>query len=335
MIKIAINGFGRIGKTFLRTLLADKEALKQIAPTVINVGPGTIEHTAYTFKYDTLMGTYPGTVSMDGNDIIIDGMRIHIIKQTDPSACNWKEFNIDWVVEATGKFVKRNLAQQHLNAGAHNVLITAPACHETECLIPGINLERYDKKNNIVSLGSCTTNAVVPMLQTLHKHFGIENAIFTTIHAYTNSQVLLDIEKKMYRQSRAAALNCIPSTTGAAESITHILPFLDGKIAGTAYRIPVGKVSIVDVVFTAQKPISIKAINQSFCHESKESLRGILDVSCEPLVSSDFNNNPYSVIIDADLTEARGNLGKVSGWYDNEWGYSSRLKDFLLHVAMQ
>ncbi|MBT5015229.1 hypothetical protein HOM50_02375 [bacterium] len=331
MKNIAINGFGRIGKNFLRVLFQDPQALKELKPVAINIGPCDVSHTAYSFKYDTLLGTFKGDVTMEGDFLVINNHKIKIVRSLDPAELDWKALDIDWVVEASGQFTKRNLAQKHLNAGAKNILITAPATDEDVTIIPGVNHDCYKPgEHHIVSLGSCTTNALAPMLKVLHDNFEIQNAIFTTIHSYTNSQVLLDVEKKEIRNSRAAALNCIPTTTGASKVIGKILPELDGKTIGSAVRIPLAKVSLLDVVFTTEKNIDPTIINQAFENASTQDLQNILSINHEPLVSSDYNESNESIVIDGLLTQAQGNMGKVSGWYDNEWAYCQRLKDFLL-----
>ena len=334
MKNIAINGFGRIGKTFLRTLLTDEATLKELNPAAINIGRGTLSHTAYTFKYDTILGTFHGDVSMEDDFLVVNGHRIKVLRSLDPADLDWKALDIDWLVEASGQFTHRDNAQKHLDAGSKNILITAPAQDEDVTIIPGVNDDQYDKnKHSIVSLGSCTTNALAPTLKVLHDTFQVEHAVFSTIHAYTNSQVLLDVEKKLYRDSRAAALNIIPGTTGASKVIGRVLPELDGKTIGSAIRIPIAKVSLLDIVFTTQKEFDAQALNNAFTQASQNEMKNIMAVSTEPLVSSDYNCSPYSVTIDSLITQAQpGGMGKVSGWYDNEWAYCQRLKDFLLQA---
>src|SRR3989344_2424951 len=220
MITIAVNGFGRIGRNFVRALLQDSAALMQIKLAVINIGPADIATTAHMFKYDTIMGTYPGSVTLKDNTLSIDGYQIAIIAQQDPSSIDWKKYNVDWVVESSGTCTKRTKAELHLKAGAKHVLITAPASGEDAAIVPGVNLASYNPaKDRIVSLGSCTTNAFIPMLKVLHDTFDISNGFMTTVHAYTNSQVLLDVEGEDLRKSRAAALNIIPTTTGASSML--------------------------------------------------------------------------------------------------------------------
>lgn len=335
MINIAVNGFGRIGRNFVRVLLQDKEACKKITLAAINIGPGDISMMAHLFKYDTIMGTYPGSVSIKNSTLVIDNHEIALIAQRDPAAIDWKKYSIDWVVESSGKFTQRDQAELHIKAGAKHVLITAPAKGDDATIIPGVNLTSYNAANDrIVSLGSCTTNAFIPMLKVLHEHFGILNGFMTTVHAYTNSQVLLDVEGEDMRRSRAAALNIIPTTTGASSMIAKLMPELTGKIDALSIRVPVAKVSLIDITFKAQKPVTKELINAAFITASKSAaMKGIIDLSTLPLVSSDYAGNPFSVVIDGELTMAQGDMAKAFGWYDNEWAYSLRLKNFLEYVA--
>jgi glyceraldehyde 3-phosphate dehydrogenase len=332
MLSIAINGFGRIGRTFLRCLLHDPATLKKLSVVTINIGPARKDMIAHMVKYDTLMGTYRGSVSLDGDYLVIDDRRIEIIAESDPAKIDWKSRGIVWVVEASGHFTGREGAQKHLDAGAKKVLITAPAKDEDVTIIPGVNASAYDENmHNIVSMGSCTTNALLPTLKILHDTFIVEYGFMTTTHAYTNSQVLLDIEDGDLRRSRAAALNIIPTTTGATKVLGKVMPELNGLVEGVALRVPVAKVSLIDLTFVAKKSVTVDAVNDAFMRASKTTMVGILDVTQEPLVSSDFSGNDHSVVIDGQLTATCGkNMGKVFGWYDNEWGYSMRLKDFLL-----
>ncbi|KKP29611.1 MAG: Glyceraldehyde-3-phosphate dehydrogenase, type I [candidate division TM6 bacterium GW2011_GWF2_30_66] len=334
MVNVAINGFGRIGRNFLRAVLQDKSCHEKIKVVVINVGNANIDYIAHMFRYDTLLGIYPGDVQIKNNELIIDGYKIAIISELDINKIDWRKYLVGWVVDATGKFTDRAGAQLHINSGAKKVLITAPGNDEDVTIIPGVNYQDYiPTKHNIVSLGSCTTNAIAPILKVLHENFIIERGFMTTIHAYTNDQVLLDVEKKDLRRARAAALNIIPTTTGAQKVVGKVLPELNGLIGGTAIRVPVGKVSLIDLSFNAKKEITVEKINKAFELASKSGqLAGIMSVICEQLVSSDFSGNNNSVIIDSLLTDVEQNMGKVFGWYDNEWGYSVRLKDFLLKV---
>lgn len=330
-LRIAINGFGRIGRNFMRVVAADACARKELSIIAMNIGPSRPEMLAHLFKYDSLLGKFPGIVEMHDNYLIIDDYKIQIFAEKDPQVLDWKSLNIDWVVEASGKFTQREGAQLHIHAGAKKVLITAPAKNEDVTIIPGVNDEIYDTtKHTIVSLGSCTTNAALTTLKILDQSFGIEYGFMVTTHAYTNSQVLLDVEANDMRRARAAAINIIPTTTGAMNILDRVYPPLAHKIAGMAMRVPIAKVSLLDITFISQKNLSKEAINNVFGEVANTSMKGILAISYEPLVSSDYNCNSNSVIIDGLLTDVRGNCGKVFGWYDNEWGYSERLKDFLM-----
>lgn len=334
-MRIAINGFGRIGRNFLRTILQDSRARHHLEVVAINIGPSNPLHVAHAFKYDTLMGTYAGDVRMEGASLIIDDQRIEIIAEKDPQKINWKKLGIEWVVESSGHFTKREKALQHIEiAGAHNVLITAPASGDDVTIIPGVNDHAFDaKKHHLVSLGSCTTNALIPVLKVLDESFGITSSTMTTIHAYTNTQVLLDIQDDDPRRARAAALNMIPTSTGVTKTIEKVLPKLASTFDGISIRVPIAKVSLIDLAFFAKKTLSKNDINQALKNASDTSLKNIMHFSTEPLVSSDYSNSPYSVGIDSLLTMACANTGRVYGWYDNEWGYSERLKDFLMKLS--
>lgn len=332
-MRIAINGFGRIGKTFLRCLLTDQKISEPLSVVAINIGSGSIADVAHLFAYDTLMGTYHDSVHMDGNDLVIGVRRIAIIAELDPEKLPWKKFEIDWVVECTGKFVSREGAVKHVHSGARSVLISAPAKDEDVAIIPGVNQQMFDaQKHIIVSLGSCTTNAFMTMLKVLHDNFGVSRGWMTTIHAYTNSQVLLDLPARDLRESRAAALNIIPTSTGASKMIGKIIPELEGRIAATSIRVPVAKVSLIDLVFEADMPLSVELLHKVFKEASETEMKGILAFTMLPLVSSDFSGDNNSVIIDGLLINVNGTMGQVFGWYDNEWGYSMRMRDFLLYV---
>ncbi len=336
MITVAINGFGRIGRNFLRALMLDPHAQKQINVAVINIGPANRNAVAHMFTYDTLMGKFDGTVTMKGENLVINGKSIHIITESDPKKINWQTYNIDWVVEATGQFTTRQRAQLHLDSGAKHVLITAPAKDEDISIIPGVNEKQFNpQKDRIVSLGSCTTNAFIPTLKILQDSCGIQNGFMTSIHAYTNTQVLLDVEDSDLRRSRAAALNIIPTTTGASKMLGKVMPELAGKVHAVSVRVPVAKVSLLDLSFQADCKLTPENINSAFETASKKTMKGIVAISMEPLVSSDYSCSPFSVVIDGLLTATKDNMGQVFGWYDNEWGYSMRLKDFLLYASTQ
>ena len=335
-MRIAINGFGRIGKTFLRTLLTDKKALNNIQIAAINVGKGDPRAAALALKYDTLMGTYPGTVEYKDGSLHVDALVIPVISELDPEKAPWKKYGIDWVVEASGHFTTAQGAQRHISAGAKAVLITAPAKGEDVTIIPGVNSEIFDKdKHKVVSLGSCTTNALFTMLKVIDDAFQVKQAFMTTVHAYTNTQALLDVDatEKDLRRGRAAALNIVPTTTGAMEVVGRVMPHLVGKIAGTSLRVPVAKVSLIDLTVILQKSATDKEINTSFDRAAQGSMKGFVQFTLEPLVSSDYAGNNSSSIIDGLMTQSQGDFAKIFGWYDNEWGYSERLKDFLLSVV--
>lgn len=333
MIRIAINGFGRIGRTFLRVLLNDETIHKHLELIALNLGPASTNDLVYAIKYDSIMGTYTGPVSFENGILKVNNFTVRVLTQKDATQLPWQELNIDWVVDASGHFTKRADAQKHLDAGAKKILITAPAKDEDIAIIPGVNDARYKKEHRIVSLGSCTTNALAPIIDVINKTFNIQHAAMTTVHAYTNSQALLDVENPKTRLSRAAAINMIPTSTGASEMVGKIFPELAGKIIGHSIRVPLATVSLVDVVMQVNKPTDAAAVNRAFEHASTQALKGIMAVTHEPLVSSDFSGNPHSVIIDGQLTSTNGQLIKVFGWYDNEWGYSTRLKDFLRTTA--
>jgi len=331
-MRIAINGFGRIGRSFLRCIIEDNNQIDVVA---INIGKSEPEFVAHMFKYDTLMGTFKGNVSLEGNEIIINNHRIQIIAELDAAKLPWKRLDIDWVVDCSGKFTHRQDAQKHIQAGAKRVLISAPAHDEDIAIIPGVNEELFNaQKHHIVSLGSCTTNAFLPTLKVIDDAFGIVRGCMTTTHAYTNTQVLLDVEAKDLRFSRAAALNIIPASTGAASMVEKVIPHLAKNVSAVAIRVPVGKVSLIDLVFEAQKELSVNDIHAAFNHAAEKRMKNIVALTMEPLVSSDFSGNPHSVIIDGLLTHAYQSMGQVFGWYDNEWGYSMRMKDFLMYVNL-
>ena len=332
-MRIAINGFGRIGRTFLRTLALDEDTTREVV--VINVGPVEPSESAYFFKYDSVMGTFPGTVVYQDGYLTINEKKIKIIAEKDASRLPWHEFAIDWVVDCSGKYTKRDQAQLHLDAGAKNVLISAPG-KDVDCtIIPGVNNNLYKKgTHHIVSLGSCTTNALMPLLKVIDEQWGIEHGIAVTTHAYTPSQALLDgFSAKDVRLGRAAALNIVPTSTGSDRMIGEIFPQLKGKVTATAMRVPVPKVSVVEMTWVSKKPLSADEINTAFVQAAQGSLQGIIECAVDPLVSCDCAGNNHSVIVAPELTVTVGTMNKISGWYDNEWGYSMRLRDFLITIA--
>lgn len=333
-MRIAINGFGRIGRTFLRTIFADHKALQKLEVVAINVGPADITKVAHMFTYDSIMRRFKGDVRYEKNNLIINDKTIALLAVTDPASLDWAKYNIDWVVDATGRYATQELSDVHIKRGAKHTLITAPCKGNVKTIVPGVNDEIYDKKHDkVISLASCTTNAMMPMIKVLHDQFIIEQGFMTTVHAYTNSQVLLDVEAQDLRRSRAAALNIIPTSTGASRMVDQLIPELKNRIISTSLRVPVADVSIIDLVVRTENKATIESINNAFKRAAAQGLKGILDISAAPLVSSDYIGSDYSVTIDELMTQAEGHMAHVFGWYDNEWGYSSRLKDFLLRDA--
>jgi glyceraldehyde 3-phosphate dehydrogenase len=331
MVTIAIQGFGRIGRTFLRVLLADKDAWSKMRVAVINIGPANPEMVLHSFKYDSLMGTYQGEASYHDGMLEVGGQRIVILHEPEITKITWSAFGVEWVADCSGRATHREKAQLHLQAGAKKVLISAPAHNEDVAIIPGVNDAAYDRaKDKIVSLGSCTTNALLPTLHIIDTAYTIVSAMISTVHAYTNSQVLLDVESDDPRRSRAAAINIVPTTTGATEMVEKVLPNLAHKISGYAVRVPVAKVSWLEVVAIVAQKTDRDAVVALCERAARTDKKGIVAVTKEPLVSSDFAGNPHSIIIDAQLCAVNGSLVRVCGWYDNEWGYSCRMKDFLL-----
>lgn len=333
-MRIAINGFGRIGKSFLRSVMLDPQVLKTLQIVAINIGPSNKELVAHSFKYDSIMGTFAGEVKQEKSTLLINDSPIQILTEVDARKLPWKELAIDWVVDCSGKFTHAHDAQQHIQAGAKKVLISAPAIDADIAIIPGVNDKDFDaKKHTIVSLGSCTTNALMPMLKVLYEECGLETALVTTTHAYTSSQALVDGQGKDPRRSRAGALNIVPSSTGASKMVAKIMPQLADKVQATAIRVPVANVSLLEVVFFSSKKLIVSEINGTFTTASKGALKNILEFTQEPCVSSDFKGTSPSVIIDGLLTQVVESMGQVFGWYDNEWAYSQRLKDFLMEVS--
>lgn len=331
MKNIMINGFGRIGRTFLRTVLLDDKAKKELNIVAINVGPSDPSSCALLFKYDSVMAEYPAEVSYNDGYLVIGTQRIKVLAESDPAKLPHTAMGIDWVIEASGHFTSKEKAGLHLKAGAKKVLITAPSSDADITIIPGVNHQKYQStSHHLVSLGSCTTNAFAPLVKILTEHFGLINGLMTTAHAYTNDQALLDVEHKDPRRARAAALNIIPTKTGADKVITQIFPELEGKIKALAIRVPVPLGSLIDFAFTASKPISVEAINTALKYSADHELKNIVQYSDKPLVSSDFIGNTHSCVVDSLLTQCVGMMGKAFAWYDNEYGYSTRLKDFLL-----
>jgi glyceraldehyde 3-phosphate dehydrogenase len=330
-IKVAINGFGRIGRCVLRAALARKENIDVVAINDLDK-PTALAHL---FKYDSVHRMWPGDVKAEEKAIVIDGKRIAVTAEKDPTALPWKSMGVDVVLECTGRFTAREGAQKHLDAGAKKVIISAPAKGPDITIAFGINHDQYDAgKHHIISNASCTTNCLAPVAKTLQDTFGIEKGLMTTVHSYTNDQRVLDLTHEDLRRARAAALSMIPSTTGAAKAIGEVLPVLKGKLHGLAVRVPTPNVSLVDLTVNTQKPATVEAILEAFRKNAEGPLKGILQYSDEPTVSIDYNGNPHSAIFDATNAYVMGdNMVKVMAWYDNEWGFSNRMVDLTKFLA--
>jgi len=334
-IRVAINGFGRIGRLFFRAIV-EMGAMKDI--DVVAVNDVTDAKTlAHLLKYDSVHGKFPGTVEAKSDSIVVDGKEIKVLSQRDPALLPWNDLEVYLAVESTGLFTDRASASKHLQAGAKKVLITAPATEPDITIVYGVNHNQYDhNKHNILSNASCTTNCVIPMVKVLHENFGIKSALMTTAHAYTNDQRVLDLVHRDLRRARAAALNIIPTTTGAARASTMVWPELKGRIDGIALRVPVPNVSICDLTASLEKDVTKEQVNEAFKKAAEGSLKGILAYTEEPIVSVDVNHTSYSCIVDGQCTMvAGGNLVKVFGWYDNEWGFSCRLVDVVRLIGQK
>jgi len=330
--KIGINGFGRIGRLTLRTINQyQKDKLEVVAVNDLT----DTKTNAHLLKWDTTYGAYPGKVDASEEAIIVDGKEIKVISERDPANLPWKKYEVDIVIESTGLFTDATKAAAHLQAGAKKVLISAPARNEDVTIVLGVNEEHYDPaKHKIISNASCTTNCIAPVVKVLHQTFGVSKGLMSTIHAYTNDQRILDMFHKDLRRARTAAMNIIPTTTGAARAVTLVIPELKGKLHGLAFRIPTATVSVVDFVADLDKTVTVEEVNQAFKTAAEGPLSGILEYCPEPLVSMDFKGNPASSILDALSTMVIGdNMVKVLAWYDNEWGYSCRLADLAAFIA--
>ena len=330
--RIGINGFGRIGRQVLRaTMERHSDTL-----TVAAVNDLTDTKTnAHLFKYDSTYGRYPGSIEALEDAMMIDGKQINVLAERDPEKIPWGEFGVDIVVESTGIFTDASKAAGHLKGGASKVVISAPAKGEDLTVVLGVNGDKYDPKgHNVISNASCTTNCIAPMVKVLHDHFKVNYGLMTTIHSYTNDQRILDQVHEDLRRARAAAINIIPTTTGAARATGLVIPELQGKIHGLALRVPTPTGSITDFVADLGRKVTVEEVNEAFKEVSENSLKGIVEYSEEPLVSTDIIGNPHSVIFDALSTIVmEGNMVKVLGWYDNEWGYSCRTSDLVAMMA--
>lgn len=326
-IKVGINGFGRIGRQVLKIL-------KHYYPNDVDIVAfndlGDLNTMAHLFRYDSVHGKYEGSVEVKDGALIIDGDEVKALSERDPAKLPWGELGVDIVVESTGVFRDKESASKHIQAGAKKVIISAPAKGEDLTIVLGVNQDKYDPANHhVVSNASCTTNCLAPAAKVVNDKFGIEKAYMTTIHSYTNDQQILDLPHKDLRRARAAAINIIPTTTGAAKAVALVIPELKGKFDGMAVRVPTPAGSLVDFVAVVEKSTTKEELIAAFEDAAAGPMKGILDVSHEPLVSSDYIGNPYSSIIDAESCAVDGNLVKVITWYDNEWGYSTRCADLV------
>jgi glyceraldehyde 3-phosphate dehydrogenase len=331
-IRVGINGFGRIGRNVFRAGVGNKE----IEFVAVNDLPIPLESHAYLLKYDSILGTFNGSVSVQGDSLNVNGKLLKVLNYKDPAQIPWADLGVDIVVESTGVFTDKEKAEVHITkGGAKKVIISAPAKNEDITIVLGVNQDKYDPaKHHVISNASCTTNCLAPVAKALLDRFGIKRGLMTTIHSYTNDQRVLDLGHKDLRRSRAAALSMIPTSTGAAKAIGLVIPELKGKMDGVAIRVPTPNVSIVDLTCELEKDTTKEEINAVFKEYSQGKMKGILAYSSDPLVSKDFNNNPSSSIVDAELTNVVDKrFVKVFSWYDNEWGYSNRVIDLCVFVG--
>jgi glyceraldehyde 3-phosphate dehydrogenase len=329
-IKVGINGFGRIGRNVLRTCIGDADV------DFVAVNDLTDTRTlAHLLKYDSVMGNLQDDVTFTENSISVNGDEFRVFSEKDPSLIPWEEVGAEIVIESTGRFTKAEDAAKHLRGTVKKVIISAPAKGEDVTIVLGVNEDMYDPANHrIISNASCTTNCLAPVAKVIHEKFGIRNALMNTIHSYTNDQQLLDLPHKDLRRARAAALSMIPTSTGAAKAVALVIPELKGKFDGISVRVPTPNVSLVDVVMNVEKATTTEEVNQVLKDAANEELKGILAFSEEPLVSIDFRGNPNSSIVDAENTKVIGGTAiKILSWYDNEWGYSCRVRDLVKFIA--
>ncbi|MBS3067229.1 type I glyceraldehyde-3-phosphate dehydrogenase [Candidatus Micrarchaeota archaeon] len=330
-MKVAITGFGRIGKMFLKAAVQQGALGRDFDVVAINTRSAVDMHV-HMFKYDSNYGRFSGTVEARNGNFVLNDHEIKWIRENDPLKLPWKELGIDLVLESTGEFTKREDAEKHLASGAGRVLISAPAKVDAT-IVPGVNDHKFEPSMKVLSLASCTTNCLAPVLKVLHNKFHIEHGFLSTIHAYTNDQRIADASHDDWRRARAGAMNIIPTTTGAAKAIGDVIPELAGKMDGIAFRVPVSVGSINDVVCTVQKATTASEVNSELKRASQEELKGILSYTEEPLVSRDIVGTTYSSIVDGSLTRVIEKLVKVSSWYDNEFGYANRLVDFVRKLS--
>ena len=330
MVKVGINGFGRIGRNFLRAVIASNADVEIVAVNDLT----SIDTLAHLIKYDSILGRLNKEVSFDDSSLTIAGKKIRVFAEKDPALLPWGSVGADIVIESTGRFTKASDAAKHLSGGAKKVVISAPATDEDVTLVLGVNDSAYDPtKHKIISNASCTTNCLAPMAKVIHENFGIIKGFMTTVHAYTNDQVILDFPHKDLRRARAAATNIIPTSTGAAKAIGLVLPELKGKLDGYALRVPVPTGSITDLTVEVSKETTASEINAVMKKAAEGPLKGILRYTEDPIVSADIVTDPHSSIFDAGITKVIGNQVKVASWYDNEWGYSNRLVDLMTFIG--
>jgi glyceraldehyde 3-phosphate dehydrogenase len=330
--KVGINGFGRIGRLTFRTI--NQYHKGELEVVAINDLTDTATN-AHLLKWDSTYGPYPDTVVASDDAITVDSHKVKIISERDPASIPWRDHGVDIVIESTGLFTDASKASAHLKGGAKKVIISAPAKDEDITIVLGVNEDKYDPtKHTVISNASCTTNGIAPVVKVLHDNFGVDKGLMTTIHAYTNDQRIQDMVHKDLRRARAAAVNIIPTTTGAAHAVTLVIPELEGRLHGMAFRIPVVTVSVIDFVADLKQKVTAEQVNQAFKSAAEGPLAGIMEYCEEPLVSMDFRGNPASTIVDALSTMViGGNMVKVLAWYDNEWGYSCRLADLTAFIA--
>lgn len=338
-MRIGINGFGRIGRNIFRAVVEEGAAANDLEIVAVNdlTDPGTLAHL---LKRDSVAGPFPGEVRVDGGRIVVEhpegGRReFAVLSERDPAALGWGARGVEVVVESTGLFTERAAAARHLEAGARKVIVSAPAKGEDLTVVMGVNEEAYDPaKHHLLSNASCTTNCLAPVVKVLHREFGLEKGVMTTVHSYTNDQRLLDLPHSDLRRARAAGMNLIPTSTGAARAVSRVLPELEGRLDGMAVRVPTPNVSLTDLTAVLSRAATAEEVNAALKQAAEGPLRGILQVTEEPLVSVDFMGNPHSSIVDAPFTKVvGGDAVKVLAWYDNEWGFSCRVKDLIRYLA--
>jgi len=329
-VRVGINGFGRIGRSFWRAIRKNNVDIEIVAVNDL----GDKQTMAHLLKYDSIMGLLPDTISASDDGIVVNGKTLRVLSERDPKNLPWKALGVDVVIESTGFFTERDKAAAHLQAGARVVIISAPATGADATFVYGVNHTDFDpKKHQVVSNASCTTNCFVPLVKVLDDAFGVVNGMMTTVHSYTGDQMLVDGPHKDLRRARGAAINITPTSTGAARATSLVMEAMKGKLDGTALRVPLPTGSITDFVANLKQPASVDEINAAFKSAANGRLQGVLQYCTDPIVSSDIVGNPHSCIYDADLTMSMGSLVKVLGWYDNEWGYSSRLADITVHIG--